>query len=54
MFETVAPALEGDDFGVVNDAVDHGRGDDLVSEPISPAGERQVRGEEDQRGVLVA
>ena len=53
MFEAVAGAFEGDDFGVVDDAVDHGRGDDLIAEDVSPAGERQVRGQ-DQRGVLVA
>jgi hypothetical protein len=53
MFESVAGAFEGDDFGVVDDAVDHGGGDDLVAEHVSPAGEWQVRGQ-DQRGVLVA
>ena len=30
--EPVAAALEGDDFGVVDDAVDHRGGDDLVAE----------------------
>ncbi len=35
--EPVAGALEGDDIGVVDDAVDHGRGDDLVTEHASPA-----------------
>lgn len=53
MLEPVAGAFEGDDFGMVDDAVDHGRGYDLVTEHVSPAGERQVRGQ-DQRGVLVA
>ena len=53
VFEPVAGAFEGDDFGVVDDAVDHGRGDDLVAEDVSPAGEGQVLGQ-DQRGVLVA
>jgi hypothetical protein len=31
---------------VVNDAVDHGRGHDLVAEDVSPAGERQVAGQD--------
>ena len=51
--EPVAGAFEGEDVGVVDDAVDHGGGDDLVSEYASSAGERQVGGQ-DQRGVLVA
>ena len=38
---------------MVHDAVDHGRGDDLVAEDVAPAGEGQVRGQ-DQRGVFVA
>ena len=38
---------------MVHDAVDHGRGDDLVSEHVTPAGEWQVGGQ-DQRGVFVA
>ncbi len=37
----------------MDDAVDHGGGDDLVSEDVSPAGEGQVAGQ-DQRGVFVA
>ena len=41
------------DVGVVDDAVDHGRGDGLVAEDATSAGERQVRGQ-DQRGVFVA
>ncbi len=44
---------EGEDVGVVDDAVDHRGGDGLVSEDAAPAGERQVAGE-DQRGVFVA
>ena len=51
--ESVAAALEGDDFGVVDDAVDHCGGYDLVAEHVAPAGEGQVAGE-DQRGVFVA
>ena len=51
--EPVAGAFEGEDVGVVDDAVDHGGGDGLVAEYCSPAGERQVGGQ-DERGVLVA
>ena len=35
--EPVAAAFEGDDFGVVDDPVDHRRGDDLVPEDVAPA-----------------
>ena len=35
--EPVAGAFEGEDFGVVDDAVDHGGGDGLVSEHAAPA-----------------
>lgn len=44
--ESVAGALEGEDVGVVDDAVDHRGGDDLVAEHAAPAGERQVRGQD--------
>ena len=50
--EPVAGSFEGEDVGVVDDAVDHGGGDGLVAEHASPAGERQVGGQ-DQGGVLV-
>jgi hypothetical protein len=53
VFEAVAGAFERDDVGMVDDAVDHGPGDDLIAEHVAPAGKRQVRGQ-DQRGVLVA
>jgi len=53
VLEPVGAALEGDDVGMVDDPVDHCRGDDLVSEDVSPAGEDEVAGQ-DQRGVLVA
>lgn len=49
----MAASFEGDDFGVVDDTVDHRGGDDLVSEDVSPAGEGQVAGQ-DQGGVFVA
>jgi hypothetical protein len=51
--EAVAGAFEGQDVGVVDDPVDHGGGDGLVAEDGSPAGEWQVRGQ-DEGGVLVA
>ena len=51
--EPVAGAFEGQDVGVVDDAVDHGGGDGLVAEDAAPAAERQVAGQ-DEGGVLVA
>ena len=36
VFESVAVAFEGDDFGVVHDPVDHGLGDHVVAENFSP------------------
>jgi hypothetical protein len=53
VFEAVAGAFEGQDLGVVDDAVDHRGRDDLVTEDVAPAGEGQVGGQ-DQRGVFVA
>lgn len=50
--QAVAGAFEGDDVGVVDDAVDHRGGDDLVSEDAGPGAEWQVAGQ-DQRGVFV-
>ena len=41
--EPVAGAFEGEDVGVVDDAVDHRGGDGLVAEHAAPAGERQVQ-----------
>jgi hypothetical protein len=38
---------------VVNQAVDHGGGDDLVAEDLAPAAEGLVAGD-DERGALVA
>jgi hypothetical protein len=52
VFEPVAVALEGDDFGMVDEAVDHG-GDDFVAEDLAPAAEGLVAGD-DERGPLVA
>lgn len=46
-------AAESQDFGVVDEAVDHGGCDDLVGEGFSPASEGQVRGDHD-RALFVA
>src|SRR5271169_75294 len=46
-------SVGGQDVGVVHDPVDHRGGHDLVAEHVAPAGEGQVRGQ-DQRGVFVA
>ena len=40
VFEAVAVAFEGEDLGVVNDAVDHCGGGDFVAEDVAPARER--------------
>lgn len=50
--EAVGGAFEGDDVRVVDDAVDHRGGDDLVSEDAGPGAEPQVAGQ-DEGGVLV-
>jgi hypothetical protein len=52
VFESVAVAFEGDDFGVVHQPVDHCGGDDVVAEYLTPPAERLVRGD-DQRGPLI-
>jgi hypothetical protein len=36
VFEPVAVTLEGDDFGVVDEAVDHGGSDDVIAEHLAP------------------
>ena len=46
-------SVGGDDFGVVDEAVDHGGGDDVVAEHFAPAAERLVGGD-DQAGPFVA
>src|SRR6266508_375934 len=53
VFESVAVAFEGDDFGVVDQPVDHGGGDDVVAEDLAPAAEDFVAGD-DQAGSFVA
>jgi hypothetical protein len=35
VFEAVAVALEGEDLGVVDEAVDHRGGDDVVAEDLA-------------------
>jgi len=37
VFESVAVAFEGDDFGVVDEPVDHCGGDHVVAEDFTPA-----------------
>ncbi len=51
--EAVAVAPEAEDFGVVDEPVDHRGCDDLVAEDLAPGGEGFVAGD-DQRGALVA
>ena len=53
VFEAVAVALEGEDLGVVNEAVDHRGGGDLVAEDVAPAREWLVAGH-DHGGAFVA
>lgn len=52
-FEAVAVAFEADDVGVVDDPVDHGRGDGQVSEDVARPGEREV-GRQNHGRMLVA
>ena len=42
VFESVAVAFQRDDFGVVDEAVDHGGGDGVVAEGLTPSAERFV------------
>src|SRR5438552_4548849 len=51
--QPVGVALQREDFGVVDEAVDHRHGDYLISEDLAPARERLVRGD-DHAGALVA
>src|SRR5215475_2951240 len=53
VLEPVGVAFEGDDFGVVDETVDHGGGDDVVAEHLAPPAERLVAGH-DEAGSLVA
>ena len=49
--EAVAGAFEGEDVGVVDDAVDHGCGDDVVTEDLTPAAEDFVAGDDQTRSL---
>ena len=51
--QAVAVAFEGEDFGVVDEPVDHGGGDGVVAEDLAPGAERLVAGD-DHRGAFVA
>src|SRR3954464_1303327 len=53
VLEPVGVAFEGDHVGVVDQAVDHGGGYDVVAEDLAPAPERLVGGD-DQAGAFVA
>ena len=53
VFESVAVAFEGDDFGVVDEPVDHGGGDHVVAEHFAPPAKRFVAGDY-QAGAFVA
>src|ERR1700716_2985199 len=51
VLEAVAVSFEADDLGVVDEAVDHGCGDDVVAEDLAPAAEGLVAGD-DEAGSL--
>ena len=53
VFEPVGVALDVDDFGVVDEPIDHGGGDGVVAEDFAPAAEGLVRGHDDG-GAFVA
>jgi hypothetical protein len=53
VFESVAVAFQRDDFGVVDEPVDHGGGDGVVTEGLPPAAEWFVGGDDDA-GSFVA
>jgi hypothetical protein len=53
VLEPVAVAFEADDLGVVDEAVDHRGGDDVVAEDLAPAAEGLVGGD-DERSALVS
>lgn len=53
VFEPVGVAFEDDDFGVVDEPVDHGCDGDGVAEDLGPGGEAPVGGD-DQAAAFVA
>ena len=52
VFEAVGVSAEVDDFGVVDEAVDHGGCDDVVAEDFSPAAEGFVAGHDQGRAFV--
>lgn len=48
----VGVTVQGDDVGVVDEAVDGGGGHDVVAEGLAPAGEGQVGGDDDRAGLI--
>lgn len=52
-FGAVGVSFQWRDFGVVDEPDDHGSGDDVVAEDVTPAGERHVR-RDDEGCVFVA
>ena len=53
VLEPVGVAFESDDFGVVDEPIDHGGGDNFVAEHLAPAAEGLVGGD-DQGSSLIA
>jgi hypothetical protein len=51
VLEPVAVSLEGDDFGVVDEVVDHGGGH-VVAEDLAPAAEDLVGGDDQARPLI--
>src|SRR3954447_269885 len=54
VFEAVAVAFEGEDFGVVDEPVDHRGGDDVVAEDLAPGAEGLVGGDDQARAFVAA
>ena len=44
---SVGASINGDDFGVVQQTVEHGRCQDIVSEQVSPVIEGEIAGQDD-------
>jgi hypothetical protein len=49
---SVGVSVQGDDVGVVDEAVDGRGGDNVVAEGLSPAGEHEIRGQDDGPGLV--
>jgi hypothetical protein len=54
VLQAVAVALEGEDFGVVDEPVDHRDGDGVVAEDLAPGGEWLVAGDDEARLLVAA